>query len=625
MPSSRMRSESSCSITTPREESETMASWNLEQGFKDRCHGIEYKCATGFDWSSFVTCCNQAWRGAFEQGEECLRWKASNIAVLGVENISLNRRVLWGNARCGPVDGKVPQIFQRGDALRKGRVIDPSPCCLVANLGLRLGRSYMLWKERKGEREQQQQRQAPNRIGQRGEEKRGREGARERERRVLMEETLKALSLDYLNLLINGQAFSDVTFSVEGRLVHAHRCILAARSLFFRRFFCGTDPPSPGLLSSPRGGAASPGAAGGAVIPVNSVSYEVFLMMLQFLYSGQVSVVPQKHEPRPGCGERGCWHTHCTAAVDLALDTLTAARSFGVKQLEQITEHLPIDVVARIEELRLKTSLARRSSFVAHHHQIDVAGSSADLEDHHHKIRRMRRALDSSDVELVKLMVMGEGLNLDDALALHYAVENCSREVVKALLELGAADVNSRAGPTGKTPLHVAAEMVCPDMVAVLLDHHADPNVRTVDGVTPLDILRTLTSDFLFKGAVPGLSHIEPNKLRLCLELVQSAALVISREEANCGGGTGGAGSNPSTTIYPRMNPGTGACDASSSTSGMVNLSLDSRMVYLNLGMAAQFGGKMNDGGGDGSSSSRSQDGGGGIGPSSMYPAHGFP
>ncbi|KAJ8500511.1 hypothetical protein OPV22_011063 [Ensete ventricosum] len=490
-----------------------------------------------------------------------------------------------------------------------------------------------------------------------------------------MEEALKSLSLDYLNLLINGQAFSDVTFSVEGRLVHAHRCILAARSLFFRRFFCGTESPPPGLLSSPRGGAASPGATGAAVvIPVNSVSYEVFLLMLQFLYSGQVSVVPQKHEPRPNCGERGCWHTHCTAAVDLALDTLAAARSFGVKQLEQITEkqlasvvekasiedvmkvlmasrqqdmqqlwatcshlvaksglpaevlakHLPIDVVARIEELRLKSSLARRSSFVAHHpHQIDVGGPAADLEDHHHKIRRMRRALDSSDVELVKLMVMGEGLNLDDALALHYAVENCSREVVKALLELGAADVNCPAGPTGKTPLHIAAEMVCPDMVAVLLDHHADPNVRTVDGVTPLDILRTLTSDFLFKGAVPGLSHIEPNKLRLCLELVQSAALVLSREEANCGGGTGGAGNSPSSAIYPRMNPEIGACNTNSSSSSMVNLSLDSRMVYLNLGMAAQFGSKMNDGGGDESGSGRSR--GGGIGPSSMYPSHAFP
>ncbi|KAI3779454.1 hypothetical protein L2E82_09173 [Cichorium intybus] len=147
-------------------------------------------------------------------------------------------------------------------------------------------------------------------------------------------------------------------------------------------------------------------------------------------------------------------------------------------------------------------------------------------------------------------MVMGEGLNLDDALALHYAVENCSQEVVKALLELGAADVNYPTGPVGKTPLHIASEMVSPDMVTVLLDHHADPNVRTIEGITPLDILRTLTSDFLFKGAIPGLIYIEPNKLRLCLELVQSATLVISTEEGNA---TANAASI-STQIYPQMN-----------------------------------------------------------------------
>ncbi|KAJ3687952.1 hypothetical protein LUZ61_017116 [Rhynchospora tenuis] len=496
-----------------------------------------------------------------------------------------------------------------------------------------------------------------------------------------MDEPLKSLSLDYLNLLINGQAFSDVTFSVEGRLVHAHRCILAARSLFFRKFFCGSDPPSPGsglLLHDPRSpsgsSASSPrgtGAASGAVIPVNSVSYEVFLLLLQFLYSGQVSLVPQKHEPRPNCGERGCWHTHCTAAVDLALDALAAARSFGVEQLALLTQkqlasmvekasiedvmkvllasrkqdlhqlwttcshlvaksglppevlakHLPLDVVAKIEELRLKSSISRHRSspFLPHPHHphhphhIDSTGPVAlDLEEQN-KIRRMRRALDSSDVELVKLMVMGEGLNLDEALALHYAVENCSREVVKALLELGAADVNYAAGPAGKTPLHIAAEMVCPDMVAVLLDHHADPNVRTVEGVTPLDILRGLTSDFLFKGAVPGLGHIEPNKLRLCLELVQSAAMVLSREEAN-NSSSGGPPGNPSAAIYPAMNPEPSGFHVTNSNNNMVNLSLDSRMVYLNLGMDAQFG-KLNDGDED-SSSSR---------PPPLYPpTHGF-
>ncbi|XP_014514600.1 regulatory protein NPR5 isoform X2 [Vigna radiata var. radiata] len=449
-----------------------------------------------------------------------------------------------------------------------------------------------------------------------------------------LEDSLRSLSLDYLNLLINGQAFSDVTFQVEGRLVHAHRCILAARSLFFRKFFCGPDPP-PGLdpAAASRAGAASAARPPG-VIPVNSVGYEVFLLLLQFLYSGQVSIVPQKHEARPNCGERGCWHTHCTSAVDLALDTLAAARYFGVEQLALLTQkqlasmvekasiddvmkvliasrkqemqqlwstcshlvaksglppevlakHLPIDVVAKIEELRLKSSLARRSMLPLRHPHQDLG--AADMEDQ--KIRRMRRALDSSDVELVKLMVMGEGLNLDEALALHYAVESCSREVVKALLELGAADVNFPAGPAGKTPLHVAAEMVSPEMVAVLLDHHADPNVRTVDGVTPLDILRTLTSDFLFKGAVPGLTHIEPNKLRLCLELVQSAALVLSREEGNNHNNNANNSSNDNTNnpntsasataIYPPMS------EAHSSSN------LDSRLVYLNLGATPQIG-----------------------------------
>lgn len=170
------------------------------------------------------------------------------------------------------------------------------------------------------------------------------------------------------------------------------------------------------------------------------------------------------------------------ASIEDVMKVLIASRKHEMHQLwnscshlvaksglppEILAKHLPMDVVSRIEELRLKSSLIHQS-IVPHHH----ITTSADFEDH--KIRRMRRALDSSDVELVKLMVMGEGLNLDEALALHYAVENCSREVVKALLELGAADVNFPSGPSGKTPLHIAAEMVSPDMVSVLLDHHAD-------------------------------------------------------------------------------------------------------------------------------------------------------
>ncbi|XP_031474551.1 BTB/POZ domain and ankyrin repeat-containing protein NOOT1-like [Nymphaea colorata] len=441
------------------------------------------------------------------------------------------------------------------------------------------------------------------------------------------EESMKCLSLDYLNLLINGQAFSDVTFSVEGRLVHAHRCILAARSLFFRKFFCGPEAAAAaaaaglgvdlrGMMQQQQPGPASgrPGVMAvpcAQVIPVNSVGYEVFLLLLQFLYSGQVSIVPQKHEARPNCTDRGCWHAHCTSAIELALDTLAASQYFGVEQLARLIEkqlatmvekasiedvmkvlmssrkqemhhlwstcshlvansglpseilskHLPIDVVSKIEELRLNSTLTRRSLL----HDMGGATSSSSpsattCDDKPQKIRRMQRALDSSDVELVKLMVMGEGLNLDEALALHYAVANCSREVVKALLELGAGDVNHRAEPSRKTPLHIAAEMVNPDMVAVLLDHHADPNVRAADGTTPIDILRSLTSDFLFKGAVPCLPHIEPNKLRLCLELVQSAALVLSRDERNGGGGGGTPATETGQMVYLNLGGADLAC-----------------------------------------------------------------
>ncbi|KAJ4780241.1 Ankyrin repeat family protein / BTB/POZ domain-containing protein [Rhynchospora pubera] len=495
------------------------------------------------------------------------------------------------------------------------------------------------------------------------------------------DDSFKSLSLDYLNLLINGQAFSDVSFSVDGRIVHAHRCVLAARSLFFRKFFCGVDPLPSGLpLESHHQHHqqhghhphsiqnTSKGENSELVIPVNSVRYEVFVLMLQFLYSGQASVVAPKHEPLPGCGERGCWHTHCTGAVDLALDTLAAARSFGVEQLvavvqkqlegmvkeasiddvmkvlvasrkhelqelwttcshlvarsglstEVLAKHLPIEIVAKIEELRVKSPLACRSPFMTHHYlPIDVSSSSASDRDH--KLRRMRRALDSSDIELVKLMVMGEGLNLDDALAVHYAVQNCSREVVKALLELGAADVNCRAGPSGKTPLHLAAEMVSPDMVSVLLDHHADPNARTLDGITPLDVLRNLTSDFLFKGAVPGLTHIEPNKLRLCLELVQSAVMVMSREDSGPDG-DGGSDVGNDMTNSVAFRAGQNDSTRGEAEDSLVSLSMNSRMVYHNLGIP----GFKNDEGSKSNNANR-REALRRIAPSSVYFPHGFP
>ncbi|KAF7057977.1 hypothetical protein CFC21_065122 [Triticum aestivum] len=312
------------------------------------------------------------------------------------------------------------------------------------------------------------------------------------------------------------------------------------------------------------------------------------------------------------------------ASVDDVMKVLMASRKFEMQELwatcshlvarsglsaDLLAKHLPIDVVAKIEEIRAKSPLAGggasapRSPFLTHHY-LPINNGPSSAADRDHKIRRMRRALDAADIELVKLMVMGEGLDLDDALAVHYAVQHCNRDVVKALLELGAADVNSRAGPTGKTPLHLAAEMVSPDMVSVLLDHHADPNARTLDGVTPLDVLRGLTSEFLFKGAVPGLTHIEPNKLRLCLELVQSAVMVTTRDDGGGGDGGGAGGSDGG-------NFGRGDADDS-----LVSLTMNSTLMYQGQEMAAPpvAGEARNKGTNNGRAS-----------PSNLYFPNGFP
>ncbi|KAI0563855.1 BTB/POZ domain containing protein [Gracilaria domingensis] len=74
-------------------------------------------------------------------------------------------------------------------------------------------------------------------------------------------------------LLLNNEMFSDVKFEVEGKTIHAHKCILYARSEYFRSMFD----------SSMRETSASD-------IPIPDVSYDVFHGVLEYLYSGEVRI-----------------------------------------------------------------------------------------------------------------------------------------------------------------------------------------------------------------------------------------------------------------------------------------------------------------------------------------------
>lgn len=81
---------------------------------------------------------------------------------------------------------------------------------------------------------------------------------------------------------------------------------------------------------------------------------------------------------------------------------------------EILQKHLPANIVCELEDIRRKSGFG-----------FEAAMSSNTTSEQ--KTKRMQKALDSSDVELVQLMINGEGLNLDKAFALHYAVSKCSR------------------------------------------------------------------------------------------------------------------------------------------------------------------------------------------------------
>lgn len=140
------------------------------------------------------------------------------------------------------------------------------------------------------------------------------------------------------------------------------------------------------------------------------------------------------------------------------------------------------------------------------------------LPDKH--VKRIHRALDSDDVELVRMLLKEGHTNLDDAHALHYAVAYCDAKTTTELLDLGLADVNCR-NHRGYTVLHVAAMRREPKIIVSLLTKGARPSDLTGDGRKALQITKRLTRavDY-FKSTEEG--KASPRD-RLCIEILEQA------------------------------------------------------------------------------------------------------
>lgn len=114
-----------------------------------------------------------------------------------------------------------------------------------------------------------------------------------------------------------------------------------------------------------------------------------------------------------------------------------------------------------------------------------------------HGLTALHLAAQEGHSEIVKLLVnSGANINARDNAhggagwpALFYAVQGCQSKSVEVLI-LASADVNVQM--EGVTPLYLAAYHKCNDVVSMLLEKGADPNLPTKIGETSIELARSM-------------------------------------------------------------------------------------------------------------------------------------
>lgn len=197
--------------------------------------------------------------------------------------------------------------------------------------------------------------------------------------------------------------------------------------------------------------------------------------------------------------------SHCHSTQLLAQCVDRVARS----DLDSISleKELPYEVSEDIKLLRLKSQTEDESNQ-------EVPNDPLRQK----RIKRIHKALDSDDVELVKLLLTESEITLDEANALHYASAYCDPKVVSEVLGLGLADVNLR-NERGYTVLHVAAMRKEPSIIVSLLNKGACASETTVDGQSAVSICRRLIRPKDYHAKTE--QGQETNKDRICVDVLE--------------------------------------------------------------------------------------------------------
>lgn len=358
--------------------------------------------------------------------------------------------------------------------------------------------------------------------------------------------SLSKLSSNLEQLLVDpSNGYSDAHIIVEGIPVGVNRCILAARSRFFHELF-----------QREKGSAENQGKPKYSItdlLPYGKVGYEAFLVFLSYLYTAKLKTFPPEVST---CVDNVCVHDACSPAISFTVELMYASFVFKIQELVSLLQRrflnfigkavvedvIPIlvaafhcqlnqvvaqcvDRVARsdLDDITLRKELPQeivenikslRPKFLPNdEHDIEAVEQLREK-----RIGRIHKALDSDDVELVKLLLTESDITLDEAKALHYSVAYCDPKVVTELLGLGLANVNLQ-NHRGYTVLHIAARRKEPSIIVALLNKGASALELTSDGQSAVSICRRLTrpKDYLAKTE----QGQEANKDRLCIDVLE--------------------------------------------------------------------------------------------------------
>lgn len=362
---------------------------------------------------------------------------------------------------------------------------------------------------------------------------------------------LEALSLTKLSssleqlIVENCPVFSDADIVVEGVAVGVHRCILAVRSKFFNEVF------KDGSGSSEKDGKPSYNMS--ELLPYGKIGLEAFQVFLSYLYTGKLKPSPMEVST---CVDNVCAHDACRPAISFAVELMYASSIFQILELVPLFQRrllnfvekallediIPIlvvafhcqcsqlvsqcvDRVARSDldsiciEKELPYEVTESIRLLRRKSPSDGEGNEAVVDPLREKrIRRIHKALDSDDVELVKLLLTESDITLDDATALHYAAAYCDPKVVSEVLGLRLADVNLR-NSRGYTVLHIAAMRKEPSVIMALLAKGASASTLTLDGQSAVNICRRLTRPKDYHAKTE--QGKETNKDRICIDILE--------------------------------------------------------------------------------------------------------